>query len=134
MPEYNALRDDTTEIFMDTSLFSKADRAYIREQMIRERKFRWKEGEVKNMNVIDGEKVKHLFDSLGVEDAWKAYYPMFKMGYNKFSVPFFSCNKQKCIVYRGYECGMSYGLGNTNAFEKRDGKWVLVKSCAPWVH
>lgn len=133
LPEYNVLRDDTTEIFMDT-LFTKDDRAYIKEQMIRERKFRWKDGELKNIKVIDGDKLRAFFDSLGVEEGWKAYFPIYKMGYNKYSVPFFSCNKQRCIIFRGYECGMSYGLGNTNVYEKRNGKWVLVKSCAPWIH
>jgi len=132
-PETNALHDDTTEIFLDT-LFSSADKASIRKQMKRIRNFRWKNGELSNVNVIDGDKVKHVFDSLGGDGAWEAYYKIYKIGYNQFSVPLFSCNKLRCIVYRGFQCSAVYGLGNTNVFEKRGDKWAIIKSCSPWVH
>lgn len=133
LPEFHALDDDTTEIFMD-SLFTSADKAFIKRQMQRNRQFRWKDGEIKGINVIDGNAVRHLFDSLGADGAWDAYYKKYKVGYNQFSVPLFSCNKKRCIVYRGYQCSAVYGLGNTNVFEKRGDKWVIIKSCSPWIH
>jgi hypothetical protein len=134
IPEYNTLIDDTTEILKDSTMFTKADRAFIRRQMIHNRAYRWKDGEMKMMKVINGSKVKRLLDSLGPDDGWKAYYSIYKLGYNRFSVPLFSCDKLRCIVYRGYDCGSVYGLGNTNAFENRAGKWIIIKSCSPWVH
>jgi hypothetical protein len=132
-PEFNALHDDTTELFQDT-LFTAADKAYIHRQMLRNLKFRWKQGEIKSVTVIDGDRVKHIFDSAGSDNAWQAYYKTFKIGYDQFSVPLFSCNKKRCIVYRGYECSAVYGLGNTNVFERRGDKWVIIKSCSPWIH
>lgn len=134
IPEYNALIDDTTEIFKDSTMFTKADKAFIRRQMKKNRKFRWKDGEMKMMKVINGDKVKRLLDSLGPDDGWRVYYSIYKLGFNKFSVPLFSINKLRCIVYRGYDCGSVYGLGNTNVFENRDGKWIIIKSCSPWIH
>ena len=133
LPEYHSLLDDTTEIFKDT-LFTMADRLYIKKQMARIKNFRWKDGEMKNMKVIDGDKVKQLFDSLGLEEGWKAYNRIYGLAYNRFSVPVFSCDKLKCIVFRGYECTPVYGLGNTNAFEYKNGKWSIIKSCSPWIH
>ena len=134
IPEYNALIDDTTEIFKDTAVFSKADKAYIKRQMRRIMHYRWVDGEIAGMKVVNGDRVKRMLDSLGPDDGWKAIYTTFKQGYNKFSVPLFSLNKKRCIVYRGYDCGSVYGLGNTNVFENRDGKWIIIKSCSPWVH
>lgn len=133
-PEYGILREDTTEIFEDT-IFSKADRAYIRLQCIQlqKRHFQWKNGLLKGIIVIDGNRVRRVFDSAGADSGWTAYYRIFRQGYNKFSVPLFSLDKTKCIVYRGFECGHT-GIGNTNAFIKRAGKWYIAKSCGPWVH
>jgi hypothetical protein len=133
LPEANALKDDTTEIFADT-LFTVADKAFIHKQMLQNRTFRWKAGKMNDENVIDGDKVRQLFNSATRDSAWGLYIKKYKMGYNQFSVPLFSCNKVRCIVYRGYECTANYGLGNTNVFEKKGDKWVIVKSCSPWVH
>jgi hypothetical protein len=133
-PEYGVLQEDTTQIFQDT-LFSIADRAYIRQQCInlRNRQFQWKNGMLKGIKVIDGARVRQVFDSAGADSGWTAYYHIFRQGYNKFSVPLFSLDKTKCIVYRGFECGHT-GIGNTNAFVKKNTKWVLALSCGPWVH
>lgn len=132
--EYNSLLDDTTEIFKDTTLFTHADRAFINRQMKRNKNFVWKDGEIKGVKVIDAHKIQHLFDSLPPEDAWNTYYSIYQVGFNKFSVPLFSLNKKLCIVYRGYSCGAVYALGNTNVFENRNGRWIIIKSCSPWVH
>lgn len=133
-PEFGILREDTTQIYGDT-LFSKADKAYIRQQCIRlqKRHFQWKSGLIKGIKVIDGNRVRQVFDSAGADSGWVAYYRIFRQGYNKFSVPLFSLDKTKCIVYRGFECGHT-GIGNTNAFVKRNNKWVMAISCGPWVH
>jgi hypothetical protein len=133
-PEYGVLREDTSEIFMDT-IFTKADRAYIWFQcnQLKKRHFLWKDGLMKGVKVIDGSRVRHVMDSAGADSAWKAYYKIFREGYNKFSVPLFSVDKTKCIVYRGFECGHT-GIGNTNAFVRKGNKWVIAKSCGPWVH
>ena len=134
LAEYLSLIDDTTEIFKDTTMFTKADRAFIHKQMQKNKGFEWKNGEINGVNVIDGNKVQKLFDSLGPEEGWNEYYIEYKVGFNKFSVPLFSLDKKRCIVYRGYSCGSVYGLDNTNVFENRDGRWIIIKSCSPWVH
>jgi len=133
-PEYNSLREDTTEIFKDTALFSKADKAFIKRQMARNKHFVWKDGEIKGVHVINGSKVLYLFDSLTPKKAWNAYYSIYKVGYNKFSVPLFSLDKKRCIVYRSYSCSQVYSLGNTNVYEYTNNRWIIVKSCSPWIH
>ncbi len=132
-PEVGVLRDDTSEIFKD-SVFSLADRAYIHKQAVRTKNYRWKQGMIHGVNVIDGADVQHIMDSAGTEVGWPVYFKKYKLGYNRFSVPLYSLDKTKCIVYRAYSCSDNFGLGNTNVFIKKGDKWVLLKSCAPWVH
>ncbi len=133
-PEYGVLQEDTSEIFKDT-IFSKADRAYMYSQCVKlkQRHFEWKNGLLKGIIVINGDRVRKVFDSAGADSGWTVYYRIFRQGYNKFSVPLFSVDKTKCIVYRGFECGHT-GIGNTNAFIKKGNKWMIAKSCGPWVH
>jgi hypothetical protein len=133
LPEMGVLRDDTVEIFKDT-LFTAADRAFIAKQTKWCKKFEWKQGKLNNENVIDGKPVMKILDSLGTDSGWHVYYRIYKLGFNKFSVPLFSVDKQRCIVFRSFECGSNFGLGNTNVFIKKNDKWVLAKSIAPWVH
>ena len=71
-----------------------------------------------------------ILDSLGTDSGWHVYYSIYKIGFNKFSVPLYSLDKTRCIIFRSFECGGNFGLGNTNVFVKRGDKWVLAKSIA----
>ncbi len=55
------------------------------------------------------------------------------ISYNTFSSPFFFNNYSYCLFYSDNVCGLLCGSGKLSLYERKDNKWVLLKSYCKWI-
>jgi hypothetical protein len=118
--------EDTTLIFSDTSLFSKADIQFIKYQIQEAQSFRWESNRIAGSTVISSKKISKIFKK-DIDEGWKKFNRIYGKGFSTFSVPLFTVDRNTCIVYKAGHCGGLCGHGGTSVYKKINGKWTYVK-------
>ena len=121
-PDFSFITNDTA-FFSDSTLFSRADVAFIKKQIEIGKKFRWQSGKILGATVISSKRIDNMMRH---EDGWERYHKSYKNGFVSLSVPLFTPDRNICIVYRAGRAGGLAGSGSTGIYRKVGGKWTFV--------
>jgi len=130
-PETESLVRVLKRVLADT-IFTNDERDFIRRELTNLSDYKWKKGMIKNTRIITEHEIDKLFYKKKA-DGWPMFYYKYGKGITGFSVPLFTADKTKCIVFRSYSCGAVCGEGAGMIYKKVDGKWVLMAVIPDWV-
>lgn len=124
---------DTAMIFSDTSLFSPTDIEFIRTQLTERKNFTWERNKIKGAKVISTAKISKILNK-GPVKGWATFNKKYGTGFETFSFPLFTADKNTCIVYQAILCGNLCGHGATNVYKKINGRWRFIQTTGSvWV-
>jgi hypothetical protein len=118
------------------SIFSTDDLAFIEDQMNQSKRFEWNSVLIDSASFISTGSLDSLFKANRKDGSlgWTSFRKLKKTsGFYKISFPCFSKDRQYCVVYISYYCGMACGEGGLKIYKFQLGKWVLYKSWVSWV-
>jgi hypothetical protein len=131
MPETESLVRNLKRILADSS-FTNDERDFIRRELTNLSDYKWKKGMIKNARIITGHEIDKIFYKKKA-DGWPMFYYKYGKGITGFSVPLFTADKNKCIIFRSYSCGPVCGEGAGLIYQKVNGKWTLMAVIPDWV-
>jgi hypothetical protein len=107
------------ETVKNEPLLTKTDIEYIRGQLAADTPGTWRE------NLLDSIKVvpKSFVDKLTESDSINFTPP-----YIRLSKPYFSKDKQYCILFYSYYCGNLCAETTLKLYKKINGKWTIVRN------
>jgi|GEM_PF-4584864 hypothetical protein len=127
----NLLLDKNFQIARD-SLFSKDDIEYMKQQARTHHTIFWSQKKLPSIKMISRAKLDSVFKTDG--DGWNSFYKNCGSGYYSYSIPLFSLDKTKCIVYYSDASGFLAASGNIFICVKgKAGNWFVFKSRMTWV-
>ncbi len=125
-PSLKPIIDDSVLIFRDSSLFSRNDIQFIKQQIDEGVNFTWQD-KILGAHIIKDTKIKEIFRK-GTRKGWRKFNHRYKGGFSRFSIPLFSIDRKTCIIYQSNHCGSLCGGGGISAYRKINGKWTFIKT------
>jgi len=103
--------------FLKKNIFTKDDLAFMAEQLYEHKNFIWSAKQLKNIPVVNDDSIKN----------WGFYGYDSQMN-NVFtsSIPLFSLDRRRCIIYIGDVMGIIY------VYKKTWGRWKKIASFMVW--
>ena len=114
------------------SIFSKADVEFIMKQIEQRKNLLWSSEFIDDVTVIKSNDIDSLFRNSKI-DAWNVFYKKYGGDFKEISFPYFSQDKQTCIIYISNHCGWLCGEGGIRIYKRKNNVWVLYKSIEQWV-
>jgi hypothetical protein len=113
------------------SIFSNDDLTFIETQMNQSKNLEWNESLIDSSLFISKSQLDQIFSdnkndgSLG----WASFHKLEKKrSFYNISIPYFTLDKQYCVVYISYNCGVLCGGGGLNIYKFKNAKWTLYKT------
>jgi hypothetical protein len=113
------------------SLFTKADIDFIVRQINQRKNSIWSDTLIDDAIFIKSTEIDSIFRNRKV-DAWRVFYKTHGSDFNRISFPYFSQDKQTCIIYTSNHCGWLCGEGGIKIFRRKNNVWVLYKTIDQW--
>ena len=120
---------DLRVVFKDTS-FTKQDIDFFQLQIEQYRNFKWTSKKIKRAKIVSKSRQNRLYKN---HKNWEKFHKNHGKSILGYSVPLFTCDKSKVVVYRAKYCGALCGGGQISVFEKINGKWSYRKNYGFWI-
>jgi hypothetical protein len=115
------------------NIFSKDDIAFLITQINQTQNAIWDSSYIDSTYFLQTNEIDSIFKNLKVDSGWKIIRKKYGGYYYTMSFPYFSVDRQTCIIYVSHHCGVACGEGGYRIFRKQKGKWVYYKSFAGWM-
>jgi len=106
---------------------------FILKQFKQKQNFIWTETSVDSTVFIKATDIDSIFHTFKVDSGWKVFYKTFGGDFYRMSFPYFSQDKQTCIIYVGHYCGGLCGEGGLRIYRRKINTWTLIKIIGRWV-
>ncbi len=120
---FKQIEEDLKTVFKD-SIFTKQDIDYFNIQIKSYRYFKWTSKNVERAKIVSNRKLNRLYKNYNNWDKFHKECGEYILGY---SVPIYTCDKTKLLIYRTTYCGALCGSGAISVYEKRNGQWTYLK-------
>jgi hypothetical protein len=120
------------KIAANDTLFTQTDIDYIMKQVNQRKNTNWSVLSIDNAVLIKSTDIDSIFRTFKANSGWKVFYKTYGSDFYEMSYPYFSQDKQTCIIYTGYHCGGLCGEGGLKIFRRRNNIWTQVKTIGWW--
>lgn len=124
------ISDDTSSILSDSSIFSRQDFKYLREQILRMQDFKWKPGMINGGNILTKKEISKSFKK---KNGWDHFRSKHGQCINFVSMPLFNVDRSICVIHVGTQCDYRTGGGSTRVYQKKKNGWTFIKTYSIWV-
>ena len=119
-------------ISANDSLFTKADRDFIMNQVKQRKNPIWSDIYIDSTIFIKSKEIDSIFENFKVSGGWKVFYETYGPDFYEMSLPYFTKNKKTCIIYISNHCGGLCGGGCVRIFRLENDHWKLYKKIDCW--
>ncbi|MDQ7949450.1 MAG: hypothetical protein AAGB30_02095 [Pedobacter sp.] len=117
----------------DEAFFTPADRKEIEAALIQSTIIDWEKVLLKQKKYISQAKVDTIFSKKDPFGGWNYVYKHVGKKIATVSVPVFFRNNTFCLFYADYSCGWLCGYGELNLFQKKNNKWIKIRTFSSWI-
>jgi hypothetical protein len=126
---FKQIEEDLKSVFTDT-IFTKQDIDYFKIQIEAYRHFKWTSNKVEKAKIVSNSKLHRLYKNY---KNWDKFHKDCGESILGYSVPIYTCDKTKLVIYRSTYCGALCGGGQITVFKKINGKWTYLKNYGFWI-
>ena len=115
------------------TLLAQTDVDFIIKQVTQRKNTKWSNTVIDSAVLIRAEDIDSIFQSFKVDSGWKIFRKTYGGDFYRMSFPYFSQDKQTCIIYIGHYCGGLCGEGGLKIFRRQNNTWRLIRTIGRWV-
>ena len=115
------------------TILKLTDIDFILKQLKQKESLTWSNTFIDSTIFIKSDNIDSIFHTYKVDSGWKVFYKNFGGDFYRMSFPYFSEDKQTCIIYVGHHCGGLCGEGGLRIYRRRNNNWTLIKVIGRWV-